>query len=46
VAAERALRERGLPALWMPKKYKLVEEIPILASGKLDLAAGRKLAGG
>ena len=46
VAAERALRERGLPALWMPKKYKLVEEIPILASGKLDLARGRQLAGG
>lgn len=44
-AAERTLRERGLPGLWIPKKYKWVQEIPILASGKLDLAKGRELAG-
>ena len=41
---ERALREGGLPALWIPKKFIQVEAIPIMASGKLDLAAGRKLA--
>jgi acyl-[acyl-carrier-protein]-phospholipid O-acyltransferase/long-chain-fatty-acid--[acyl-carrier-protein] ligase len=46
IVAERALRDRGLPALWIPKKYKRVKEIPILASGKLDLAMGRQLAGG
>jgi hypothetical protein len=34
----------GLPNLWIPKKFIHVKAIPILASGKLDLAAGRKIA--
>ena len=42
--AEKALREAGLPNLWVPKKFKRVEKIPLLASGKLDLAAARKMA--
>jgi acyl-[acyl-carrier-protein]-phospholipid O-acyltransferase/long-chain-fatty-acid--[acyl-carrier-protein] ligase len=42
--AEKALREAELPNLWIPKKFKRVEKIPLLASGKLDLAAARKLA--
>ena len=41
---EKALREAELPNLWIPKKFKRVEKIPLLASGKLDLAAARKLA--
>ncbi|MBV8815704.1 MAG: AMP-binding protein [Verrucomicrobia bacterium] len=43
-----ALREKllaaGLPALWIPKKIKRVEKIPILASGKLDLAGCKEVA--
>ena len=42
--AEKVLRERGVPNLWIPKKYIRVGSIPLLASGKLDLAAGRKMA--
>lgn len=41
---EKALREAELPNLWIPKKFKRVEKIPLLASGKLDLAAARKMA--
>ena len=42
--AEKALREMGVPNLWIPKRFVRVKAVPILASGKLDLAAGRKLA--
>jgi acyl-[acyl-carrier-protein]-phospholipid O-acyltransferase/long-chain-fatty-acid--[acyl-carrier-protein] ligase len=42
--AERALREAELPNLWIPRKFKRVEKIPLLASGKLDLAAAKKMA--
>jgi acyl-[acyl-carrier-protein]-phospholipid O-acyltransferase/long-chain-fatty-acid--[acyl-carrier-protein] ligase len=42
------LRERlnaaGLTNLWVPKRIQRVEKIPILASGKLDLQACRKIA--
>ncbi|MES2707427.1 MAG: AMP-binding protein [Verrucomicrobiota bacterium] len=38
------LLERGVPALWIPKQLVRVEQIPILASGKLDLKACEKLA--
>ncbi len=44
--AEKGLREAGLPNLWVPKKFVRVKQVPMLASGKLDLAAGRKLAEG
>ena len=42
--AERALREAELPNLWIPRRFKRVEKIPLLASGKLDLAAAKKMA--
>ncbi len=38
------LLERGVPALWIPKRLVRVEQIPVLASGKLDLKACEKLA--
>lgn len=46
----RALRAKlgaaGRPNLWIPKTVKRVEAIPLLASGKLDLAACQQLASG
>ena len=42
--AEKALRDMGVPNLWIPKKYIQVKAVPILASGKLDLAEGKKMA--
>jgi acyl-[acyl-carrier-protein]-phospholipid O-acyltransferase/long-chain-fatty-acid--[acyl-carrier-protein] ligase len=43
-----AVRERlhaaGIPNLWIPKVVRKVERIPVLGTGKLDLAAGRRLA--
>jgi acyl-[acyl-carrier-protein]-phospholipid O-acyltransferase / long-chain-fatty-acid--[acyl-carrier-protein] ligase len=42
------LREKllaaGLPSLWIPKKIKAVEQIPVLGSGKLDLGRCKELA--
>jgi len=42
------LREKllaaGLPSLWIPKKIKRVEQIPVLGSGKLDLGRCQELA--
>ncbi|MFZ4767139.1 MAG: AMP-binding protein, partial [Roseimicrobium sp.] len=38
------LLDRGMPPLWIPKKMIRVSEIPVLASGKLDLKACEKLA--
>lgn len=38
------LSEAGIPALWMPKQILQIEEIPILASGKLDIKACEELA--
>jgi acyl-[acyl-carrier-protein]-phospholipid O-acyltransferase / long-chain-fatty-acid--[acyl-carrier-protein] ligase len=40
-----ALTEQGIPALWIPKKVVDVSEIPILASGKLDIKGCEDLAG-
>lgn len=39
-----ALLERGVPALWIPKKMLGVKEIPLLASGKLDIKKCEELA--
>ncbi len=36
-ALRSKLTEEGIPALWIPKKIVDVPEIPILASGKLDI---------
>jgi acyl-[acyl-carrier-protein]-phospholipid O-acyltransferase/long-chain-fatty-acid--[acyl-carrier-protein] ligase len=38
------LREAGVPNLWIPKQVRRVEAIPVLASGKLDLARCKLLA--
>ena len=38
------LLERGVPALWIPKRLVRVEQIPVLASGKLDLKGCERLA--
>jgi acyl-[acyl-carrier-protein]-phospholipid O-acyltransferase/long-chain-fatty-acid--[acyl-carrier-protein] ligase len=38
------LLEQGIPALWIPKTLKRVPEIPVLASGKLDVQSCIHLA--
>lgn len=38
------LLECGVPALWIPKRIVNVDEIPVLASGKLDLKACERAA--
>jgi acyl-[acyl-carrier-protein]-phospholipid O-acyltransferase/long-chain-fatty-acid--[acyl-carrier-protein] ligase len=40
------LLDKGMPALWIPKKLIRVPEIPILSSGKLDVQSCEKLARG
>lgn len=39
-----ALLDRGVPALWIPKRMLRVPEIPVLASGKLDLRRCEEIA--
>jgi len=39
-----ALLERGVPALWIPKRIVHVDAIPVLASGKLDIKGCEKAA--
>jgi len=39
-----ALYEAGVPNLWIPKTMRRVDAIPVLASGKLDLARCKELA--
>ena len=39
-----ALSAAGVPNLWIPRIIRRVEAIPVLASGKLDLAGCKKLA--
>ncbi|MFC5051984.1 AMP-binding protein [Rubritalea spongiae] len=38
------LLDQGIPSLWCPKQILPVEEIPVLASGKLDIKACEALA--
>ncbi len=40
----KKLTDAGLPNLWIPRIVKRVDVIPILASGKLDLARCKELA--
>ena len=40
------LKDKGVPNLWIPKRAVVVEKIPVLASGKLDLVKCRDLATG
>jgi acyl-[acyl-carrier-protein]-phospholipid O-acyltransferase/long-chain-fatty-acid--[acyl-carrier-protein] ligase len=42
--ARKKLMDSGMANLWIPKKYKKVEEIPVLGSGKLDLKKCQELA--
>jgi acyl-[acyl-carrier-protein]-phospholipid O-acyltransferase/long-chain-fatty-acid--[acyl-carrier-protein] ligase len=43
-ALRSALADGGVPNLWIPRTIRRVEAIPVLASGKLDLAHCKKLA--
>lgn len=43
-ALRAALSGAGVPNLWIPKTVRRVDAIPVLASGKLDLAGCKKLA--
>jgi acyl-[acyl-carrier-protein]-phospholipid O-acyltransferase/long-chain-fatty-acid--[acyl-carrier-protein] ligase len=45
-AVVAALRAADLPNLWVPRPgdFRRLEEVPLLASGKLDLCAARRLA--
>jgi acyl-[acyl-carrier-protein]-phospholipid O-acyltransferase/long-chain-fatty-acid--[acyl-carrier-protein] ligase len=43
-ALRSALADAGVPNLWIPRTIRRVEAIPVLASGKLDLAACQKMA--
>ena len=45
IALRYQLMDDGIPSLWCPKIFIPVEEIPILASGKLDLKSCKELAG-
>ena len=38
------LMDEGIPSLWCPKSFIPVDEIPILASGKLDIKGCQQLA--
>lgn len=40
------LMDTGMPSLWCPREIVPVEEIPVLASGKLDIKACERLARG
>jgi acyl-[acyl-carrier-protein]-phospholipid O-acyltransferase/long-chain-fatty-acid--[acyl-carrier-protein] ligase len=39
------LMDEGLPSLWCPKIFIPTDEIPMLASGKLDIKGCQRLAG-
>ena len=43
-ALRQKLLDSGVAALWIPKKIVKVEEIPSLASGKLDIKGCEELA--
>ncbi len=38
------LTKIGMPNLWIPKMLRRIDAIPVLASGKLDLAGCKALA--
>ena len=38
------LQEAGVPNLWIPKTIQRVEQIPVLATGKLDLRGCSEIA--
>ena len=38
------MRTKGVPNLWIPKQIKLVDQIPVLGTGKLDLQKIKELS--
>lgn len=40
----QTLTQKGVSNLWIPKRVEIVPKIPILASGKLDLASLKQIA--
>jgi non-ribosomal peptide synthetase component E (peptide arylation enzyme) len=42
-ALRSALLKEGMATLWLPRFVKKVEQIPVLATGKLDLQGIREL---
>ena len=38
------LLDRGVPSLWIPKRMVRIDQVPLLASGKLDIKGCEKLA--
>jgi acyl-[acyl-carrier-protein]-phospholipid O-acyltransferase/long-chain-fatty-acid--[acyl-carrier-protein] ligase len=38
------LLDRGVPALWIPKRLIRIEDVPVLASGKLDIKRCEEIA--
>jgi acyl-[acyl-carrier-protein]-phospholipid O-acyltransferase/long-chain-fatty-acid--[acyl-carrier-protein] ligase len=43
-AVREALAKAGLPNLWIPRRFRRVEKLPLLGSGKVDLRACREIA--
>jgi acyl-[acyl-carrier-protein]-phospholipid O-acyltransferase/long-chain-fatty-acid--[acyl-carrier-protein] ligase len=43
-ALQAHARTEGFPELWIPKIILIVEAVPVLGSGKVDMAATQKLA--
>ncbi len=41
-----AARAEGLPELWVPRSVMVIQQIPVLASGKVDLMAASELVKG
>lgn len=42
-AIQAAAKEQGVPELWVPRAITEVEQIPVLASGKVDLMATQEM---
>jgi acyl-[acyl-carrier-protein]-phospholipid O-acyltransferase / long-chain-fatty-acid--[acyl-carrier-protein] ligase len=40
---QAAARDQGIPELWVPRAITVVEQIPVLASGKVDLMAAAEM---
>ena len=38
-ALQGQARQEGIPELWVPKSVLIVDQIPVLASGKVDFMA-------
>ena len=45
-AVRQELARAGLPNIWIPKRFRRVDKLPLLGSGKVDLRACRDIAAG